>query len=527
MHSLFGKKADFYADQEVNKLLLVASGEEASFSSESYWKDQKQSFANEAIASGYVINSYDDYENFSFGKDLQKLYRNYCDLFRQHPLGPTIINKTGGNIFAHVFGKALFNCDFSVLGENGSSFLQTSLLDNLPINNSTVWSDAGAGTFAASSLDQAVVPLRGTYTSGTSFDLRNPTILSGVEFCDISGAPSNNEFRIINLAPSNAIIGKENYFVANPVIKCKSVGALPRIRFDLSSYGDMPNTFSPEHKFKLSVKSLVADETAAVIGGGQIGVWIHTEPENGLMWSWTKDNKWTPTDVSSTLSIDQVREKLSHIFSFPVFVPDKAVREYCINATTKKQELVNDLSLETIKEEYFSTFEVEFDTRNFTIFNNFEYQKIIAKTEEQFKLTDQVHTDRNYVVEIFFVPNKDINKYMLIDSVELQDTTLRYQAGLSTGLGLETSGIPLRPFLEEYKYYLDPEELANVLSFYNGLTGIRAGENTTPLASRDATITSGVLETSGGSRISYRVQPEWVNHTLGVNGNYTQVEFDN
>ena len=170
---------------------------------------------------------------------------------------------------------------------------------------------------------------------------------------------------------------------------------------------------------------------------------------------------------------------------------------------------------------------MEFDTRNFTIYNNFEYKKIIDKTNEQFKLTDQVHTDRNYVIEVFFVPNNNYEKYLLIDSIELQDTTLRYEAGLPTGLGVQTSGIPLRPFVEEYKYYLNKEELAGVLSFYNGLTGQRAGENTTTLASRDASITSGTLELSGGSRISYRVHPEWVNHTDGPNGSYTVVEFDN
>ena len=50
------------------------------------------------------------------------------------------------------------------------------------------------------------------------------------------------------------------------------------------------------------------------------------------------------------------------------------------------------------REEYFQNFEVDFDTRNFTIHNNFEYLDIIPKTNEQFKLTDQVHKDRNYVI---------------------------------------------------------------------------------------------------------------------------------
>lgn len=519
MHSLMQKKAITYAEQQINLSL-------SSFGNDDYWKDQIQSFANSAIASGYVINSYSDYENFSFGRGLQKVFKDYCISFGQHPLGPTFREGTGGNIFAHVFGKALYNSDFKILGENGNSFVQTSFRDNLPINRTTVWSDGGPGTFTASSLNEAVVPLVGSYISGQAFDFRNPTILSGIEFCDISGAPNRNEFRVINLDPSSAVQAGDNYFVQNPVIKCKSVGGLPRLRFDVSSYGDMPNVLNPEHKFTLNVRALVADETLPDLGGGRLGVWIHTEPEQDLMWSWTSDGKWTPTEVSS-LSIDQVTKKLCHTYTFPKSIPERATREYCLNSMDAAEQTVNDKSLILIKGDYFQDFKVEFDTRNFTIYNNYEYKKIIPKTNEQFKLTDQVHKDRNYVIEVFFLPNNNYDKYLLIDSISLEDSTLRYEAGISTGLGLETSSRPLIPFIEEYKYKLDKQELADVLSFYNGLTGQRAGENTTTLASRDASITSGTLELSGGSRISYRVQPEWVTYTKGANGNYTEVEFDN
>ena len=519
MHALLEKKAKTYAELQVSQDL-------SSFSNDSYWKDQVQSFTNSAIASGYVINSFSDYENFSFGRGLQSLYKDYCKNFRQHSLGPTIQEKTGGNIFAHVFGKALYNSDFKVVGENGSPFIQTALRDVFPINNVFVWSDAAADTITASSLNQAVVPLVGSYVSGEAFDFRNATILSGIEFCDISGAPSRNEFRIINLSSDVAVPGAQNYFINNPVIKCKSVGGLPRIRFDVSSYGDMPNQLTPQHKFTLNVKALVADETRPELGGGRLGVWIHTEPKEDLMWSWTPDGKWTPTRMSN-LSINQVTKTLCHTYSFPKTLPEQDLREYCLNSVEATENLVNNKSVILLKEEYFRDFKVEFDTRNFTIFNNYEYKKIIPKTESQFKLTDQVHKDRNYVVEVFFLPNNDESKYLLIDSIDLEDSTLRYEAGISTGLGLETSGRPLIPFVSEYKYELNKQELASVLSFYNGLTGQRAGENTTTLASRDASVTSGTLELSGGSRISYRVQPEWVTHTEGANGNYTQVEFDN
>ncbi len=519
MHSSLQKKSKFYAEQQISK-------NPSSFSDDSYWKNQVQSFSNSAIASGYVINSYSDYENFSFGKGLQNVFKDYCNSFYQHPIGPTIQEKTGGNIFAHVFGKALYNSDFKVVGENGNPFIQTALRNVFPINNTFVWADAATDTITASSLDQAVVPLVGTYVSGEAFDFRNATILSGIEFCDISGAPSRNEFRIINLASDIAVPGEQNYFINNPVIKCKSVGGLPRIRFDISSYGDMPNKLIPQHNFTLNVKALVADETRPELGGGRLGVWIHTEPEEDLMWSWTPDGKWTPTRMSS-LSIDQVTKTLCHTYSFPETLPEKDIREYCLNSSESTEELINSKSITLLREEYLKNFKIEFDTRNFTIFNNFEYKKIIPKTESQFKTTDQVHKDRNYVIEVFFLPNNNEDKYLLIDSIDLEDSTLRYEAGISTGFGIETSGIPLRPFVEEYKVELNKQELADVLSFYNGLTGRRAGENTTNLASRDASITSGTLELSGGSRISYRVQPDWVPNTKSGQQQYTEVEFDN
>jgi hypothetical protein len=51
----------------------------------------------------------------------------------------------------------------------------------------------------------------------------------------------------------------------------------------------------------------------------------------------------------------------------------------------------------------------------------------------------------------------------------------------------------------------------------------------TTFASRDATITSGTLELSGGSRLNYRTQPDWTPGVTkqGTYNNYTNVELDN
>ena len=519
MHSLFEKKARDYAERQI-------SNDPSSFSDDTYWKDQVQSFANSAIASGYVLNSYKDYESFSPGSDFQKLYAAYCKTFNRHPLGADYQNRTGGYIFAHIFGKGLYNCDFKKLGVNGASFLETSVLDDKPINNTNTFSDGAPGTFVAREPRDAVIPLSGTYLdSVSSADYRNPTILSGVEICDVSSGPTANQFKIIRLDSSAYVKGKSNYLIDNTVIKCKSVGGLPRLRFDLSSYGEAVNTLVPEHQFEVKVKALVADEEKGILGGGKLGVWIHTEPEDGLMWTWTQKGKWVPTDVT-TLSIDQVKYSLSHIFNFALRDRGNTFVEYCLNAQDTQSKKYPDISLQTINEEYFDEFSVKFDTRNFTVHNNYEYLKIIDKNNEQFKKTDQVHKDRNYVVEVFFLENQNQNKYMLLDSVELQDTTLRYQAGMSTGFGLETSGIPLTPFIEEYKYFMDKKEIAGLLKFYNGLIGQPAGMHTTVFATRDASISFEDLGVSGGSRNSYRQHPDWVPNTKSGQ-QYTEVEFDN
>ena len=60
------------------------------------------------------------------------------------------------------------------------------------------------------------------------------------------------------------------------------------------------------------------------------------------------------------------------------------------------------------------------------------------------------------------------------------------------------------------------------------MIGQGIGQYATNIASRDATITSGTLEVSGGSRLNYRIHPEWGPHTKdGTYENYTEVEFEN
>jgi hypothetical protein len=1011
MHELLESKAYDYANEQIN---LTSS----SYAADAYWKNNRQSFANEAIASGFVLNSFADYENFSFGTGLQKAHRDYCKYFAKHPLGLNELYNTGGNIFAQVFGKGLYNCDFDIAGSAavtpllgigntfinpgsaqnqkvttfGQSYISSSTTGALPISSPGVFStyladstgnympdstymasgnnsnwevgsdgsstvnshvapdgsktgctivglngglttqnlkgdtgifpdspagtelnfsfffknatelnelngsgvqiiyyldrdsisgspadqmenvsfqlrvgapgepprvtsltnsktsgrinytldqivieDAGndwyrismpmrnwngrcntarmrfyplpvnlgsgdasatfwgaqvasgtaqtpfngLGTYIASGLEESVIPLTGTftppfsmasgsYTAATPFnaEFRNPNILSGVEFVQTSGAPTTNQFAVFKLDSSKAVPGEENSLINNSVIKCKSVGGLPRLRFDLSSYGDRPNHFIKDHKFKLNVKALVAEENSPIFGGGQLGVWIHTKPisrrnpnllsytpetydgaegnsywgtnsqlgtvssvevtnpfggasslifsgaedatseyalivalssgplmpvwhsektleaswyvkkpdsnaasgfmidiintdatstsyddhtvqwywdgttpvfrsrpftnvshreesvgddwwrismavsglastseqsngdalqlaymigdtaydvpnyirdktiyfwapqleqypvgmkdsnylpdslqsfpaayqavsgaepvygneVSGFMWSWTPNGKWEVTKESE-LSIPRVKNVLTHLYDFPVKTYPTE-EEFCLGNTSDSSEVLNNNTLLNIKDSYFENFEIEFDTRNFTIHNNSEYLDIIPMENDVYEVTPQVNRDdTNYIVEVFFVPNNNPDKYLLIDSIELQDVTQRENTGIGTGHGVDTSGIPLRPFVTEDKLYLDKDQLRDVLKFYNGLAGLGTGMYATNLASRDATITSGTLELSGGSRLNYRLSPTWgatnANNQQPNYNSFSSLEIDN
>lgn len=522
MHKLFSEKARSLASK-----IIEASPSE--YLSTNYWKNNLESLANSAILSGFVLTSFDDYENFSFENGLHKLYADYCKYFKKHDISLNQIEKTGGNIFAHTFGRGLFNCDFSVDGSAITDYLATSVESVSSINNTNIWKAITTGTYIASDSGQTVIPLSGSFVSGNPFnaEFRNATVLSGIEFCDISGAPNNNQFMIFELDPSNAIPRAENYSIKNRIIKCKSVGGLPRLRFDLSAYGDRTNYLIQDHKFNLRVNALVADEYSPLLGGGQLGIWIHTQPVSGFFWSWTPKGMWEVLSENS-ISIDTVINNLSHIYTFNINEPSLDSTLPCLGRYAKLENIINNASILGLSKSQLETVSINFDTRNYTTENNFEYLNFIPRDVNISKTKELVHTiDTNYIIEVFFVPNNDRNKYLLIDSIELQDLTLRDYAGIGTGYGIETSGIPLKKFVKEDKIYLTEEELFDVIKFFNGLIGQGTGLYSTNMASRNAMITSGTMGTNGGSRLNYRISPDWVKNSKGSANNYTALEFDN
>jgi hypothetical protein len=793
MHELFQQKA---LDSASSTTDFTSAG----YLTNAYWKNQLLSRANASIASGLVLNSYDDYINFSFGTGVHKTWADHCKYFGS-PINLNEVDKTGGNIFSQVFGKGLFNCDLDLTGyaatTTGGNYVASSVSTSLPISENSgsgvfstcavaAYSTGAAlpasGSYIAKYPGQGVVPLSGTYIldNPNNAEFRNPNILSGIEFTDISGSPRANQFGVFKLDSSFAVPGRDNTLIDNTVIKCKSLGGLPRLRFNLKDYGDRANHFIKDHVFKLKVNALVGEENSYIMGGGRLGAWIHTEPEysnnyfmwtsynkagsyastendglgritghgnltpnfpaqvadippgfenkflyeasgtsalemnfgstsedtfsyigaintsanvsedeeyvfsvyarttgytnatsafsinifedtddqqslrvvwqwgedgvpvyhsqttafttskgqhkaeevgngwyrfsaaargkdmltnsnikagdslrlvwymdkpgnhgniqnkklrfwgpqmevydkgtnkalkNGVanpgpfkwvpgivqpedppryIWSWTPNKKWEyikEEDVSIPRVID-----LSHRYDFATYdavaVTTPGETKCLNNVISQTEDTINNPSLLTLNKDNFETFEVKFDTRNFTHHNNSEYLDIIPIPEDVYKVTNQVNQDdTNYVVELFFIPNDNPDKYLLVNAVELQDVTQRENAALPSGFGVKTKGIPHRKFVTEDKLYLTKNQLYNTLKFYNGLIGQGTGVYSTNLASRDATITSGVMEAQGGSRLNYRLSPSWgttnTGNTQANFNNFESVELDN
>jgi hypothetical protein len=183
------------------------------------------------------------------------------------------MDKTGGNIFAHVLGQGLFNCNFEIVGSAVSNLIATDVYTSSAIDVNSIWKTGANGTTVVTTSEQGVIPLSGTFIEGRPYnaEFRNPHILSGIEFMRYIRCANLNSFSIFKLNSSGAVKGMDDYLIENTVIKCKSIGGLPRIRFDLSSYGDRRNYFVKNHRFKLNIKAVVANEHEPILGGASNG----------------------------------------------------------------------------------------------------------------------------------------------------------------------------------------------------------------------------------------------------------------
>lgn len=480
---------------------MEVSANYATYASSMYWKDVIQSYANELESPSSV----ESYYNFEFGRDMHKLYKAYTDYFDSHDTRMDLLQLEGPNIFGHTFGNILRNGSFDRFGTN-QTFITRNLgsLQNLGISSAAFNSDS-YGRYLASSTSSMYI--------GRS-EIRNATILSGLELVITSGLSNNNYFNVFYLDLSSRRTTQSPYMFGNTFILSKAINGLPRLRYDLRRYPNpsteghpiTTNFLIPDHEFTLNVRALISNDNGSQLGGGSMGVWIHTADENGVTWSYLPNGTWVKH--SSLIS----KEDLIRLYAHSIDLAYKD-RDYGSNASTTGQVFqclevgvsssVKPPVLTSFSENEFDTLSIKFNTKN----------KPINLPESYYKFYGQVHrSTQNYIFEVFFMPSEqNRDKFMLFDWVNLVNTTLNtWSKYVANGIN---SLFAIGPrYCPDLRVELSREQIRTVLKYFKSLSNNEA--------KRDYTDgdTSPFGYNSAGSRLNYRDHPSWINNSLATSG---------
>jgi len=479
----------------------------------SYWKNVIQSYANSSTElSGNFPNSFEDYTNFEFGRDFHKFYSDYRKNFSSGTvpgrLIPNVLYLDGPTIFGHTFGSIFKN---SKLNENGSltkvrTDLIVSSLDYVPVfyNGTGVFSNSGvsySGTFIASSLSSITIE---------GFEYRNSGILDHIELCQSVSSGQNNSFTIYRLDKNQKDPRKINPLLYNnTLIKQTSKNGFGRIRFDLSRYTCLgselydtsTNFLTPEHNFKLTFKTLISNTDGDLLGDGAVGVWIHTQEEDGNIWSYSKDGKWVQHSASAITILDLVTK----FANLSTFVPGRRGPVLkCAKYIDKSDPNRSNQLLNSFSDDEFQTIEINFNTRNRALCEDPETQLIVPNQYYK-NVSSKVHRlNQKYVVEVFTLPSTKDN-FTLFYDFNMLDTTLNAWSKPLVG-GIRNKKPIGDIYCPEFRIDLTREQVLTIIKYFNELAGVY---NNFGYASRIATQTSGIYETSGGSRLNYVDNPDW------------------
>lgn len=482
------------------------------FINNSRWLNILQSYANSSTEfSGNFPNSFSNYTDFGFGRQFHKFYEDYTHNFKRHRTIPTVMYLDGPTIFGHAFGSAIKNSKLNDLGwlaQTNSNFITSSLSNFKELAvGSTLFSTTGLtlGTYIADSTPNISVADR---------EFRCSSLLDSVELCQVSGSSPTNSFSIIKLNKTNKDPDSNLLLYDNTVIKQRSVNGLGRIRFDLGKYPTNSqqgydvtyNFLTPEHKFKLSLKSLISDKQGLNLGNGSIGIWIHTKEEGNMAWSYLPNGDWIHHSVSS-ITPEIIINNYTHKRYFrPKQRPvDDISTKQCLNYLNEQNENKFNDVLSTFKEKDFNNIEVEFNTENLNLLIDSNYDSIVGK---------QVHRlSQNYIIEIFTIPN-DNDNFTLFYDISLLDLTLNKYSKPLVG-GIPNNSTMGDIYCKEFRVDLSREQVLTIIKYFNDLAGAYTNFG---YGSRVASYTSGVYEISGGSRINYTESPYWNYYEVTGNG---------
>jgi hypothetical protein len=445
--------------------------------------------------------SVNDYYNFEFGRDLHRLYNLYQDNFQWHRLSPEVQEQDGANVYSHTFGPLLYNHGFEKLG-SVTGLVSTSFANPIKINV-TGTSFTGAGSFVASSNDSMYLDTFERVTSG---------VIEAVELVLTSGTEEDSSFSVIKVPGSERASYEDPFLFDDTLLLLRSgVGAASRVRFDISKYAaesghPVANNFlSPEHEFEVNLSSVISRDSGTTIGGKSVGVWIHTKPEDGKMWSFTPDDDWIQHD--QLISRSDMLTKYAHTQQVASRPNDPQSTSSTSNFACLDQVSQNRTSpVIGLGLDDFSNLKVTFNTRNRELLLPRDYQKA----------NNQLHRlNQNYVIEVFMSPGAQPDEFMLVKSLSVQDMTMKK---LSEIFAAGTKSDPLcvlddlKRGCEEYRVELTKQDLFDIFKHFNNIAGKNAA---VAYASRDKAKTGTIMESDGGSRIDYRFPDELLTVSYG------------
>jgi len=470
-------------------------------------------------------------EDMAFGRDFHLLYRDFRNHYDRHALNFQPWKTGNPNFLSHTYGPYIYNCEFDIKASGtattapelvASSLQSSTVIDISYGNNVGVLSE---NNYWGITVD-AITASADMYVQYP--EVRCDGLLSGIEFVDTStdfGAitpnalytqqnPDEQEtFALIELPNTKKQFEGENVDIwsynrvleDNLVIKHsrKNNTTLPRLRYKIepdSSRPDLKNFFVPDSNYTLSIKAFNADENMRTIGGDQIGVWVHTEPisytfrqadgtykTEESVWSYV-NGQWVRTplsDITGSQGIPRVAS-LSLTNRFRQYPITQAINTSVTQTNTMvtTNEVITpyedlDPRLGCIEDAEFNPkFEILNEVAFETLTFNFDtFNKNVPED-----LTNKVHTkDRKYYVEIYLRDTRSEN-FVVYDKISIVNDTFKEKASITTDYN---------------KYILNAKELKTSFDFF---TGLAEG----PIQGRDAVTTSGVMDVSGGSRISYR-----------------------
>ena len=492
-----------------------------------------RSVANQLINNNIADESLSYMENFAFGRNINRLFSTYITPsgYGAHPIRNNYNEIGGPNIFSHTYGPLIYNADFDVDGSAivVSSFLQTTTpseeTDISFYGGSGVLSLSGCsasptyvGTIAASDSNHVYLG----YQNVSSPEFRNEHLVSAIELVDTSSPfafTSHPIFTIYRLARRK--LNKydfDDFLVENTVIKYQRPlvdDVLPRLRIKLNYQGapseedpgagvdtdnKARNFLTPDHMYEINIDAHNLSTKGTMVGGQALGVWIHTEPEDGKIWNYRAYGDidcgkyidgWEQMDVSTLNAYGiSIVPGLAEVRSFPF--RDSSIKNFGkgggMDLVLNKRDIVCWDSLLTddggriIQKDVPPIVRVSDLTKATLSFHLSTYNNkgSIPPTTYLNKFGPVHRKTQKYVIEIFALYG-DNSKIMVFEKIALRDKTNAAMASIPGAYGdLE----------------LDEFDLKTTFRYWKGLDD--------GIASRNHHATSGTMEVSGGGRLNYR-----------------------